>query len=361
MAESQVPFAYTAADLAALRAGLSEDRFATYLTLARGNQAHAFDLYLYNARLAKAFLYPLSVAEITLRNAIDDLLVGQYGAAWHTAPGLRAILTVESERSLDKAIERTRRAHPALPRGQVVATLSFDFWSNLFRPEYDRPLWQRHLHAVLPHCPPGHTRPNVQALVRDINRLRNRIAHHEPILKLDVSALHADIRNLIGYRCPAAAAWVRHYSTIGAVMRTRPRAGAGHRFVDRCDARFQPVRAEQSLHDVMQAYRAAAPAIVCLDPAGGAIALFCASDIVAFAAARAAEVEGLVSFAEHTVADLIGSGLVGLWEAMDGDEPVARMVARFTDALDLRGIVATQTVAGAVVVRGAVLRAHRRY
>lgn len=85
MAESQVPYPYDAATIASLKASLSEPRFATYLTKAAGNETFAFALYLYNARLAKSFLFPLSVAEVTLRNAVDGVLRQLHGDEWHQA------------------------------------------------------------------------------------------------------------------------------------------------------------------------------------------------------------------------------------------------------------------------------------
>lgn len=71
MAESQVPYPYTE-DNHSIISSLSEARFAPYLKNAGFNQHYAFSLYLYNARLSKAFLYPLHILEVTLRNRIDQ-------------------------------------------------------------------------------------------------------------------------------------------------------------------------------------------------------------------------------------------------------------------------------------------------
>jgi hypothetical protein len=154
----------------------------------------------------------------------------------------RAILTSESVDALTKAMDRTvdpRGGGPTL-RSQIVATLTFDFWSNLFRPDYDRPLWQINLRKVLPLCPTTYTRPDIQGIVRDINHFRNRIAHHEPILNANVSSLYASITGLVGMRCQTTAAWLNHHSTVSAVLRTKPkREGAtGPTVLDRCDTKL---------------------------------------------------------------------------------------------------------------------------
>jgi len=129
--ENQVPYPYLPGQLTAIRAAISEPRFATYLTKAGNHQEYAVALYLYNARVAKAFLYPLGRGS-QLRNAVDEILVQRFGQNWHQDTAFRD-QTLDAGRAghLDKAI---RRAGQQAPRGQIVATLTFDFWSNLFSP-----------------------------------------------------------------------------------------------------------------------------------------------------------------------------------------------------------------------------------
>ncbi len=360
MAESQVPFPYTPEDMAAIRGSVSAERFATYLAAAKGNERQALDLYLYNARLAKAFLYPLHMAEVALRNGVDQVLVDLYGPAWPTDGMFHDQLTEESLRSLRRAVDRAEALERNPPRGQVVATLTFDFWSNLFRPDYDRPLWQVNLRRALPHCPPGVTRADVQVLVRDINFLRNRIAHHEPILSVNATAVHADVLRLVGMRDPATAKWVRHYSTLSSVIRTKPKPGvAPQTAIERCDAGFQAVTSDDTLAMVLAGYSPAVPAIVCVGDDGGPVELLSASDIVAFCAARIQV--GMVDFGDHTVGSLLASGIVqGKWKPVAADAPLSKLV----DALKadgIRGVVVVEERAEVRIPRGVLLRAHRRY
>lgn len=109
-------------------------------------------LYLYNARVAKAFLYPLNVAQVTLRNAVDDILVPRFGRSWHQDTTLRdQSLAGNGLATLDKAIQR---AGAYAPRDQIVAKLTVDFWLNLFRPEYGA-LWRTNVNIAFPnlhHC-----------------------------------------------------------------------------------------------------------------------------------------------------------------------------------------------------------------
>lgn len=96
----------------------------------------------------EAFMYPLAVVEVTLRDAIDALLVSVYGPTWHLVPSFRdVVLMPEGLSTLDKARSRVGMA---APRSRVVAELTFDFWSNLLRPEYGD-LWRTSLNVVFPN------------------------------------------------------------------------------------------------------------------------------------------------------------------------------------------------------------------
>lgn len=208
---------------AALLLSLSAERLQTYQQAAGFDDAFAFELYIYNARLAEAFLFPLHIAEVTVRNAIDGLLLRLFGAEWPTAAAFRRRLSTGGVQALTKAVER---AGPGAGRGQIVATLTFDFWSNMLRADYDRLLWQSHLLDVFPSA--EGRRRDVQDLVRTINQFRNRVAHHEPVFRDDVNAVFASICRLIGMRCAITEQWMRRHSNVAAVVRARPRRSSDH-------------------------------------------------------------------------------------------------------------------------------------
>ncbi|MBP2171414.1 hypothetical protein J2125_004606 [Erwinia toletana] len=107
MAESQAPYNYDCTG-AGLIASLSVQRFKPYLVSAGHNQDYAFGLYLYNARMAKAFLFPLQILEVTLRNRINDIFCRAFCEKWCFDHGLRKILSKASLATLDRAINRAK-------------------------------------------------------------------------------------------------------------------------------------------------------------------------------------------------------------------------------------------------------------
>lgn len=356
MGESQVPYPYDAAAIAALKASLSEPRFATYLKKANGNEAFAFALYLYNARLAKSFLFPLSVAEVVTRNAVDGVFVQMFGVAWHqNAEFQNTILTPESLAALQKAMRRAGSKE----RGKVIAELTFDFWSNLFRNDYAN-LWRTKANIAFPGLTHREGRRDIQLLVREINRLRNRVAHHEPILDMNVPDLHAKIIKLVELRCKGTARWMRHHSTVSSVMRSRPNltGSAPVLLASIADPRFAIVERTTKLVSLAQEESQLCAAFVCTE-GDRVIGAMTYQQLALYLTSKASELEGMIDLRDHTISDILQSPAVADgFRIMSAATSVFDAVA-ILKAPKTRVVVAIDPENGRPV--GVVLRAHRRY
>jgi hypothetical protein len=358
MAESQAIYPYLPEQLKAIRASISEPRFATYLTKAGNHEKYAIALYLYNARVAKAFLYPLAVVEVTLRNAIDEILVQRHGVDWHQDTVFRdQVLTAEGLATLDKAI---RRAGQQPPRSQVVATITFDFWSNLFRPEYGA-LWRTTVNIAFPNLQHGETRQEIQNLVRPINAFRNRVAHHEPVLDLNVTDVLGKIMRLTGLRCRETEAWLKHHCTLNTVVRSRPRLDSSNSDTvsAKLDKNFVDVDMNTTLQTIVNSVDEKHQAIICLDASGLPMAAFTSLDVARFVSDRAKELEGMVDLAEHKVSDLLNAiDLAGRWVGIDEKTSMGLAVKELQKPR-VQILVGTDAATGRAT--GAIMRAHRRY
>jgi hypothetical protein len=358
MAESQVPYPYLPEQLNAIRAAISEPRFATYLSKAGNHEEYAIALYLYNARVAKAILYPLSVVEVTLRNAVDDILVRRFGQNWHQDTALRdLILMPEGLATLDKAI---KRAGQQAPRSQVVATLTLDFWSNLFRPDYGS-LWRTSVNIAFPNLQHGETRHEIQNLVRPINVFRNRVAHHEPVLDLNVTDVLAKIVRLTELRCQETAAWLRHHCTLNTVVRSRPRLdnSSTDSVSAKLDRNFVNVDVDTTLQKLAGFVDEKHQAIVCLSSEGVPVAAFTAFDVVRFISDRAKTLDGMIDLKDHKVSDLLSVfDFAGRWVALDEKTSMGLAVKELQKPR-IQLLVGTDTSTGKAT--GAIVRAHRRY
>lgn len=366
MAESHIPFLYDEDQLSSIRAALSEPRFATYYAKAGWHEEYAIALYLYNARLAKAFLFPLHVVEVSLRNAVDRMLVYRFGPAWHVDANLRngALFTAETEVALEKAISRAERevnrAGLEVGRGAVVAELTFDFWSNLLRQNY-ADLWRANLRMVFPNLRNGMKRHDVQVAGKAVNRLRNRVAHHEPLLDVNVPEAMSQIFSLLEWQCAKTASWVRHHTTVSTIVRSRPRAGgsAPSDVGSRLDPGFVQVTHKTSIMEVIERLGRKAQTAVCVDAEGRPVAAFSSLDVSSFIAIDARRNGGLFAADERTVEDLLRDvDATERWRAVAADVALTVAIKHLTGrGVDI--VVGLDPDTGAAV--GTMQRAHRRY
>jgi hypothetical protein len=185
-------------------------------------------LYIWNARLSEAFYFPLQCAEVVLRNSIHEVLTDLYDPDWPTHPEFALLVKNDDPdkddltKNIEKVQKRIQRAGYPVVTSRIVSGLSFDFWATLLYRRYDRLIWQTRLHRTFPNLPGGMTRRDVEGLVNDVKAFRNRIAHHEPILRANHSMVHTNILRLIRFRCPETAAWVNYHSRVQSTLRERP-------------------------------------------------------------------------------------------------------------------------------------------
>jgi hypothetical protein len=206
MLDGQDGFQYTDEELVTLDKCLSGQRLAGYYIHARSDKWVGIRLYERNTEISEALYGVLGALEITLRNAIHDLLTQQIGTAeWYD----RIALSAQDKACINEAKRAIADAREVLDAGRVVAKLSFHFWVRLTSSDYERQLWLTYLSRIFPKQF-AHNRGYVHARLMDLKTLRNRIAHHERITcgKRNPESDYASILGTIGWISPTARAWV---------------------------------------------------------------------------------------------------------------------------------------------------------
>ncbi len=180
---------------------LSPPGYAVYLTAAAGDPARALALYEWNAQVSAALFRDLAHVEVALRNAYDAALTARWTGTGHwTAAGTPLFAPLYRTRtggSTDvnarprDALHRARvgAGGPTAAPGKVVAELTFGFWRYLSSAAHEKTLWVPYLN---PAFQPGTNRKTVDAAAGRLHTVRNRVAHHEHLLKTDVAARLGD-------------------------------------------------------------------------------------------------------------------------------------------------------------------------
>lgn len=211
---------------------LSRPRLSVYMSACGHDLTKALALYEWNSAVSSAVLRDLAHFEIALRNAYDRSITSRwsgtthwlldprqrlFGPVWRTRGGRRVDINDKPRRSIEEAVRRCGGA-TALP-GKVIAELSFGFWRYLTSSAHEKTLWVPYLHTAFP---PGTVRKDVDTRIARLNELRNRIAHHEPVLSQPLSLRSQDLIYLCGLFSAQLATYVEATSTVDQLLKRRP-------------------------------------------------------------------------------------------------------------------------------------------
>lgn len=252
---------------------LSEARFQTYRQCTSSDE-EAFALYLWNLRLTGGVFEMIGIVEIALRNAIDEQLriwnvlqpprQGQiYDDKWLKSPArpLWAILNTHTQNGVKstyndakyRAVQDSNLRHPGHPRhnhpvthDDALAHVTFGLWPRFFpdarlenvdlssltadarrKESAKRVIWDQ----ALCHAFPGQGRSyTIAHWVERIHALRNRVAHHEPLILADIASYHRTAARLLRAVDPAIGSWYAGTSRVPRILRSCPVELAPHRF-----------------------------------------------------------------------------------------------------------------------------------
>lgn len=241
--------------LEALEAAVSVDRLGTYLGEASGDPVLARELYVWDRDVAAAMFADIAIIEVALRNSIHNVLAAHFGERWYELGGMP--LDSRATTNLQKAWERLPaqdRANPEKPNvpGKLVARLMLGFWRDLFdsggyvgkEPRRVKIDYEQNWRAVLHRAFPGgrstaqsmdepYSRDWVLRQIDIVHAARNRVAHHEPLLRgfplpgQGTERLTAEdgylacvrLANMIDFNL---AGWLRNNSKVPTLLANKP-------------------------------------------------------------------------------------------------------------------------------------------
>lgn len=203
-----------------LEQALSLERMERYTDWAGKDREKALYLYGLNTSLSESLYTPLQMLEVTMRNRFHTVLTETHGENWFELPGFLA--NARQNDQLQKARKEIEDSKKPYTAGRIVAELTFGFWTALVGRQYED-LWQTTLHkAAHQEGGKGITRKQFSTPLHPIRELRNRVAHHEPILHWTLEEHYQNILRITRWLCPDAADWCEHHSRFLSVYQAQP-------------------------------------------------------------------------------------------------------------------------------------------
>lgn len=168
---------------------MSSKRMSRYLNACGGDKRKAQSLYRLNLRLSQEMFTVISCYEVALRNAIDRIMTASFGSDW-----LRdAILPggfFDNPHFSGTAHIMHKAYNELIANGKyscskMLSAMEFGIWKYMYSaPQYRAT--GRILLQVFPNKPKSsavmqYNNHYIYNELDAVNRLRNRIAHHEPV------------------------------------------------------------------------------------------------------------------------------------------------------------------------------------
>ncbi len=207
---------------------ISSSRISTYENATGGKKPEslaALNMYAWNADVSGALLIPLHICEVAIRNAVAEAIENVYGELWPWSVGFERSLPNPSRVfSPKRDLINTRENQPTT--GKVIPELKFAFWQSIFTSRHDQRFWNLYLTELFPNMDTSKSTKDRRKLIYDeleqIRRLRNRIAHHEPIFTRNLSDDYQKILSLVSYRCTTTATWLDEHQRATEIIAKKP-------------------------------------------------------------------------------------------------------------------------------------------
>lgn len=227
---------------------LHESRLRPYIDASHGNEKLALSLYKWHMELTASVQQVLGVTEVVLRNSMDAQL-----RIWNKQEGgtekwlltdpeapLRSLTQGKRTEALKRAESEAYKRQPGHQRyGQqphhddVLAQVTFGMWKELLpnhapnasaeatENKNRQRLWRDALVFAFPQANDSNGCKTYWRVVH-IHHLRNRVAHMEPLLTVDVQDKMRDAFDLVRSIEPVVADWLTGASKVSQVLKQRP-------------------------------------------------------------------------------------------------------------------------------------------
>ena len=194
---------------------LSEDRLRSYLDFTNNDVERAIKLYELNIEISGYFHYPLEIFEIMLRNSVNAVLIKYYGNKWYKED----FLLNKHKEAIKDVIDLLKQNKKDINLNNIISNVSFGFWVDFFHLKYVNILSDK-LKTIF-NCQYSPSRL-YKALSKVKDKLRNRIAHHESIIKYNImkeyyslimkliSFIDSDIARYVDKQCKVKETYLKN-------------------------------------------------------------------------------------------------------------------------------------------------------
>jgi hypothetical protein len=194
----------------------SPTRLRYWVDAARGNTELGWKLHSRNTLVACILFADLQVLEVSLRNAFDRELKGEFGLDWPDHPEFKNVHEIKIAKSRARKMARGS----VISHDKIIVNLQFSFWTKKL---LDRKVYRDVVMRAFSGCDRGDIK---RKLIRLVD-LRDDVAHHEPIIDRDGKRRSEDLKTdletlneILHALDPVLARWLEKSSWIQPLVKS---------------------------------------------------------------------------------------------------------------------------------------------
>jgi len=166
-----------------------------YISYKRLDNYTNYREYIDNIKLSKDFYIPLSIVEISCRNALNRFYISRIGKDWLQRD---YILQLDAQRNIQKTTKMLRLQNKTINNHMLISELNFGFWVKLLTKAYTPYLRYNDLKQIFPNLPSSKNKSINRHIIftklNNIRLFRNKFFYHDKIInKEEYSNMMEDI------------------------------------------------------------------------------------------------------------------------------------------------------------------------
>ena len=176
---------------------LSKERLDPYLKLSNNDKDKALELYILYTKINESLYIPLQNIEVAIRNSFYESIALKYGYNWiiDKTQILRGLS--RKKRLLLEKLDFVYEDKPNPTITDLISNVSLSFWTVLLDDDFEVEIWRPCLYKLFNKSNNKLLRKDIRTRLKNIKEIRNRVFHHENLLKYDLLKSFNDIIDFI--------------------------------------------------------------------------------------------------------------------------------------------------------------------
>lgn len=172
-----------------------------FISKNRMKQYKDINEYLDNLKLCKEYYILLSLVEIALRNSLNTYLKNKISQKWLLD---KNFIQIQHQSKIDISIKLLKLEHKAINQDNLLAELSFGFYTTFFKAAYKNFFRYNDLKQIFPNLPSKKdksiNRHFIFTKLNNIRLFRNKVFHHDKIInKKEYQNIMDEIYEVLNY------------------------------------------------------------------------------------------------------------------------------------------------------------------